>query len=350
MWRRTDRPSDAAPRRRTLIMTERTRREFVALLGTTAASTAGCASLTDSEPTTATDRETGTATSAARPTVPPEFRFRRWLAPLWRTDYVDATRVGYQLVDLAALTFAEVGPSRGNSRLARTASDAGTDDSVPLAGTYRTDDLEAVVVAKGPTDELLDGLTSRGYEQTSTGGDYAVYRRAGDGETALTYVGGENWSVYLSSPSDAAAAATADLLATRTGDRPSWAAASPATRPVFADAYTAAESQAVLFPPSAPGPFEGTDGDLLAGVASTRFPGEGYATAELRVTLAFTEGTAPRSSAVETVYDGRVDSASRDALRLSYWPDPLPDPTVERRDGTVVVASEVDTATIRPDR
>lgn len=348
-------------------VTERTRRATLALLGASLAGVAGCNGRGDGEPDTAsstptatrTPTATATATPTATPTdrfaqpeIPAAYQFRRWLPALWTRPYAEPTRVGYQLVNPADLSFARLRASRGNQAVANSAYNARSEEGIPLAMRYQTDRLEAVVIARGPTTALLDSLEQRGFSRVMTRQGYDVYRADDeDGVPRTVYLGGEDWSIYVRGTESVETDLYPDLLATWAGESPTWATASPETRRVFARTYTAADSQAVLFPPSAPGGFDGVGGNMLAGVASTSFPNgdDGdFDTARLQVTLAFTQETSVPLRLVRAVYAGDVDSESRRSLRLSYWPR-LTDPTVDHLgdENVVVVAQDVATDRLR---
>jgi hypothetical protein len=313
---------------------------------------AGCSSggLLDSETPTPTE----TATPTPEPTaqrIPAEYQFRRWLPPLWTLPYADPQKVGYQTVSVSDLRFAQLDASAGNELIADAASDARTENSVPMAMTYRTEALEVAVVARGPTQSLLESFEAQGMTKDATVDSYQVYHQTDeDGERQLTYIGGNEWSVYVRFSGDRDDDLTSALLDTRTGKAPSWAGNSPVTRPLFYDAYVAADAQGVLFPSPTPGSFEGVAGDLYGALASTVFPNsseQSYDTARMQVTLSFAPDAPAQRSAVEAVYRGAAESAERETFRLSYWPV-FDDPTVERAgESTIRVRQDVDTQTLR---
>ncbi|AUG47729.1 hypothetical protein BVU17_09450 [Haloarcula taiwanensis] len=329
-----------------------TRRRTLALLGSAlSVPVAGCSGgLFGSETDTAPDTPTPTPEPTVQ-RVPAAYRLRRWLPPLWTLPYSNPAQVGYQTVNVSDLRFARLDASAGNELIADAASDARTEDSIPLAMTYRTEALEVVVIARGPTEALLDSFEARGMTEGSSDAGYRVYYQTDEeGERRLTYIGGNEWSVYVRFSGDRDEDLTAALLEARTGEGQSWASASPETRPLFYDAYVAADAQGVLFPSPTPGSFEGVDGDLHGALASTVFPGsdeQSYDTARMQVTLAFAPNAPARRSAVEAVYRGAAESAERETFRLSYWPV-FDDPTVEQvGESAIRVRQDVDTETLR---
>lgn len=330
-----------------------TRRKTLALFGSAiSVPVAGCSSgdLFGSETATPPDTETATPErTVAR--IPAEYQFRRWLPPLWTLPYSNPQKVGYQTVSVSDLRFARLDASAGNELIADAASDARTENSVPMAMTYRTEALEVAVVARGPTQSLLESFESQGMTEDSSVDGYRVYHQTDEqGERQLTYIGGNEWSVYVRFSGDQDDDLTAALLDTRTGDEPSWAGASPEARPLFYDAYVAADAQGVLFPSPDPGGFEGVDGDLYGALASTTFPNrseQSYDTARMQVTLSFAGDASVQRSAVEAVYRGAAESAERETFRLSYWPV-FDDPTVEQvGESTLRVRQDVDTQALR---
>lgn len=336
-----------------IVNRNQTRRKTLALLGSALSiPVAGCSSggLFGGETTTPPDTATPTPERTVQ-RVPTEYQFRRWLPPLWTLPYSTPQKVGYQTVSVSDLRFARLDASAGNELIADAASDARTENSVPMAMTYRTEALEVAVIARGPTASLLESFEAQGMTKDSTVDGYQVYHQTDEqGERQLTYIGGNEWSVYVRFSGEQDDDLTSALLDTRTGNEPSWTGASPETRPLFYDAYVAADAQGVLFPSPNPGSFEGVAGDLYGALASTVFPNssdQSYDTARMQVTLSFAPDAPAEPAAVEAVYRGAAESAERETFRLSYWPV-FDDPTVERAgESTIRVRQDVDTQTLR---
>ncbi len=119
-------------------------------------------------------------------------------APVVDAPVIDPSEVGYQTVSVSDLRFARLDASAGNELIADAASDARTENSVPMAVTYRTEALEVAVIARGPTASLLESFEAQGMTKDSTVDGYQVYHQTDEqGERQLTYIGGNEWSVYV---------------------------------------------------------------------------------------------------------------------------------------------------------